>query len=678
MVQAHRHLGERHVEVEAPARDLPVPGVLDHADDGLPRREAVGPGLGLGPDRDQAPAHGLARRPQVPRERFADEDHGGGVGGVAVGEGAARDDVEPHRLDVAGRHGLHGHRRPLRPVGPVERLALEHHATVHADDPVLEGQQHHPARGLDPAQVADAGEELPVGGPPRRDLLVRAVPGGEGEREHAGGPVAEIDARQVHVAGREEAGPDGEDEGRRDLRDDERVAGAGSRAPRGRAVRAVAQPRDERQAAGPRRRRRGHREREPDGEQRGEGGRGPVHRGLLQPGHVGGAEGDEERQRRRREGDAARRRGSGDEQGLEQVGAEQAPAADAERALHRRVAPARLRPHDHQPGHVGAGDQQQERHAAEENEQGRLGVAEDVVRQGRDDRAPRAQPREVRFPQPRHDDVHLRPRLVQGAARRQATDRVEDPEAALRARVHAVLAEDAGELAADRGPHLGTGRELERGRHDADHRERLAPRADRHRRPDDVGVAVEVLPPRGVAQHHHALGLGPVLLRQERPAEPRPGPQGVEERRGDRADGQPDRRVILDLHLAPRRRPHRGHAGERPGLCAPVLEVRQRHLDVGVVAAVVLLPQDDELVLVRERQRLQKDRVDHREEPHGQPEAEGQGEYRGENETGLPAQAAERVAQILAAPVGEPESPRRPGRIVGNRPRPSGLRAQLF
>ena len=487
VVQAHRHLRERHVEAEPPARDLPVPGVLDDADDGLPRRSAVG--TGLGPDRDQAPAHGAAGRPQMARERFADHDRGGRVRGVAVGERAARDEIEPHRLEVAGRHGLQGDRRPLRPVGSVERLALEHHAAVHADDPVLEGQQHRPAGRLDPVQSPDAGEELPPGGPPRRDLLVRAVPGGEGEHEHAGWPVAEIDARQVDEAGREEAGPDREDEGHRDLRDDERVARAGSRAPRGRAVRAVAQPRDERHPAGARRRRRGHREREPDGEQRGEGDRGSVDRGLLQPGHVGGAEGDEDRQRRRREDDAARRRGSRDEQGLQQVGAEQAPPADAERAPHRRVAPARLRPHDHQAGHVGTGDQQQERHAAQENEQGGLGVAEDVVGQGRDDRAPRAQPREVRFPQPRHDDVHLRPRLVHGAARGQASDRVEDPEAALRAAVHPVLAEDAGELAADRRPHLGAGRELERGRHDADHRERLAPRADRHRGPDHAGVA---------------------------------------------------------------------------------------------------------------------------------------------------------------------------------------------
>ena len=91
-----------------------------------------------------------------------------------------------------------------------------------------------------------------------------------------------------------------------------------------------------------------------------------------------------------REGDAAGRGGSRDEQGLQQVGAEQTPAADAERAPHRRVAPARLRAHDHQPGHVGACHQQQERHAAQENEQRGLGVAEDVVGQGRDDRAPRA------------------------------------------------------------------------------------------------------------------------------------------------------------------------------------------------------------------------------------------------------------------------------------------------
>ena len=78
----------------------------------------------------------------------------------------------------------------------------------------------------------------------------------------------------------------------------------------------------------------------------------------------------------------------------------------------------------------------------------------------------------------------------------------------------------------------------------------------------------------------------------------------------------------------------------------------------GLSLLVVLLPQDDELVLVRERQGLQKDGVDHREEPHGQPEAEGQGEGRRENEAGLPGQAAERVPQVLAALVQEAQTAR--------------------
>ena len=99
---------------------------------------------------------------------------------------------------------------------------------------------------------------------------------------------------------------------------------------------------------------------------------------------------------------------------------------------------------------------------------------------------------------------------------------------------------------------------------------------------------------------------------------------------------------------------------------------------MGVVAAVVLLPQDDELVLVRERQRLQEDGVDHREQSDGQPEAEDQGEGRREHEAGLPGQAADGVAQILAALVGEPEAARRPARIAGGRPGAPGRPAQLF
>ena len=197
-------------------------------------------------------------------------------------------------------------------------------------------------------------------------------------------------------------------------------------------------------------------------------------------GHVHGTQRDEDRECRRRQCDPARRRGSRDQQRLQQVGAEQASPTDPERALHRHVAPARLRPHDQQSGHVGAGNQQQQRHAAQENEQGRFGVAEDVVRQRRHDHAPCAPPGEVRFPQSRHDDVHLRPPLSQRAARHQAADDVEDPEAALHASVHLILPEDAGQLPAYRSPYLGARRELERGRHDTNDGEWLPPRAHRH------------------------------------------------------------------------------------------------------------------------------------------------------------------------------------------------------
>ena len=269
-------------------------------------------------------------------------------------------------------------------------------------------------------------------------------------------------------------------------------------------------------------------------------------------GRSAGTERDKDRKGRGRKRHPARRRGSGDEQRLHQVSTKQTSPADPERTLHRDVPPARLRPHDHQSGHVGAGNQQQEHPAAEQHEQGRLGVAEDGVGQRRDDHPPGVPPREVRLPQPRHDDVHLRPRLLQRAARGQAADRVEDPEAALHAGVHLVLPKDPGQLPAHRRPHLCARGKLERGRHDADHRERLAPRADRHGRADHVGVHVEVLPPRGVAQHQHARRLGPVLFRHERAAEEGPRPERFEERRGDRADGQPDRGVLLNLHPPPR------------------------------------------------------------------------------------------------------------------------------
>ena len=259
----------------------------------------------------------------------------------------------------------------------------------------------------------------------------------------------------------------------------------------------------------------------------------------------------------------------------------------------------------------------------------------------------------MRFPQPRYDDVHFSPRLFQGVPRSEAADHVQDAEAALRAGVHAVLAEDAGELPPDRGPDLGPGREPEGGRHHADHRERFAPGADGRRRSDDVGVSVEILLPGGVAQHQRARGLRFVFRRHEGPSVERLRPQRVEERGGDGADGQPDRRIFLDLHIAPGRRSHGGHIREGVRLRPPVLEVGERHFDVRITRAVVPLPHDDQLVLIRKGQRPEEDRVDHGEQADRQPEAEGQRERRRQRETGLPAQAADGVTQVLAARVGE-------------------------
>ena len=498
---------------------------------------------------------------------------------------------------AAGRARPAVHPPALRRVGPVQRFTLQHDTAVHTHHTVLEGQQQRPAGSLHAAQLPDAGQELPIGGPPGSVRLVCAAAGSEGEREHRRGPVAEVDLRQVAVAGREEAGADRQDERHRDLGDDEHVACTGFSSTGRRTTHTVAQPSGDRQPAGPRRCQRGHRESEHKRQRYAEPDRRAIHRGLFQPGHVGGTQRDEDRECRRRQCDPARRRGSRDQQRLQQVGAEQASPTDPERALHRHVAPARLRPHDQQSGHVGAGNQQQQRHAAQENEQGRFGVAEDVVRQRRHDHAPCAPPGEVRFPQSRHDDVHLRPPLSQRAARHQAADDVEDPEAALHAGVHLILPEDAGQLPAYRSPYLGAGRELERGRHDTNDGEWLPPRTNRHGRTDHVGVHVEVLPPRRMAQHQHARRLGLVLFRHERATDECLHTERVEERGGDRADGQPDRRILLDLHLSPGRRSHRGHVHERPGLRAPVLEVRQRHLDVRVVAAVVLLPHHHQLVL---------------------------------------------------------------------------------
>ena len=223
--------------------------------------------------------------------------------------------------------------------------------------------------------------------------------------------------------------------------------------------------------------------------------------------------------------------GGGEQQALDQQLPHDAPARRAHRVAHRDLARPCRRARQQQVGDVGAGDQQDEAdraHQGQEHDADRAGVEAFVERLDDADGELLVAGRMSRG-QALDDAVELGPRLRGG-------------DAGLQAREHGEVADVAAAALLRRRdrrhPQLGVGRELDAGRHHADHRGRLAVDADRQA--EHAAIAAVARLPQRVAEDHHALGARLVVAAPEAAAEEHRLAQDVEGVGGD-----PDARRVF-------------------------------------------------------------------------------------------------------------------------------------
>ena len=361
-------------------------------------------------------------------------------------------------------------------------------------------------------------------------------------------------------------------------------------------------------------------------------------------------------------GHAAERR---EQQTLGHELSEQSPATDAQREAHRDFAAPAERPREQQVRHVGAGD--------EEHDQ-------------RDAAHPDCDSRVVRLLGPalgkdRRDDSTRLHERKRGRARvgrtfgpiaslhRAGEVRVgrlhRDTGFALRergGRIAVVICSPPGisrpdpgivrtaEVAAhrdvrDRGP---AGRySHETGGSDAD--DRIHERADAQCRPEHIETAAKLRLPERVGEHHDRSPAGRRVLRAREVAADRG--RGIEEREQARAHD-------ADRHLACVRASADGKSGspslgeprERRSppceICVPRVRhsVRKRFFAASRGAVVDAVGQRR---IAQHRRRPEQQSIDDREHRRVRADAEPECEHHRNGETGLGAQAAQRIAEVL-------------------------------
>ena len=181
-------------------------------------------------------------------------------------------------------------------------------------------------------------------------------------------------------------------------------------------------------------------------------------------------------------------------------------------------------------------------------------------------------------------------------------------------------------------------------RQHADHGVRL--RVDAHRPADDAGRPGEAPPPEPVADERDPRRVGPILLRQERPAQGRLDPERREIGLGD--PHHPDAFGVAFRAADGGRadEPVRAHRGERAGVAGVVEEVGRReiaHLAVVVVEAAQL----DELLGCGVGQWGEQHRAHHAEHRRVGADAEGQRADGDQGEAGVGEEAADGEPEVL-------------------------------
>jgi hypothetical protein len=315
-------------------------------------------------------------------------------------------------------------------------------------------------------------------------------------------------------------------------------------------------------------------------------------------------------------------------------------ASRTQRAPERHLPTPLARAHEHQVGHVRAGEQEEQRDRPEQDEQRRANLADQKVSERLDPRThPRIGIREVAL-EPLHDHLELGVRLPERHPRRQPSDgadEVRTPEPRLLPR---------GPVPTDRIPELDLrvrkAEALGRDAHDL-----VRPRTELQRAADDLGICAEEAHPEVVAQDDDVVGSGPRLLETERATQ-----RGRHAQRGEEVSHhlrarQDDGLSILDVRDLVDELRVAGDVHECLDLPPPVEEVgRSRGHVHPAEVGIGLVDRDEPLGLI-ERKRPEEVGVDRAENGGGRPDAEREHAYGHRGEAAVAAECPEGEADVL-------------------------------
>ena len=308
--------------------------------------------------------------------------------------------------------------------------------------------------------------------------------------------------------------------------------------------------------------------------------------------------------------------------------------------------PGRLS-HEQESGHVRADKKKHESHRAPEREERWARAAENVLHQAQDmgalmtTRVPG-----VLLVQLTHDPGQLGFRLLQRDPGLQATDHEENAQGSGTCAAPLGPLRNGCQDRTHRRPYVRASGVVERGRHDAHHRDRIAA-FDRKASANRGRLTAEPVLPEPMTDDDHPWSARRVILWQEAATMCRFHAECFEKGVRDRPI-HPEERLSVSHkpQSPPERRAHRRHVVEGGALGLPVLEVREGDLVKMLVACQILLPHDDETILIGKSEGSKEDGVDDAEYRDVHPQTDRERRDRGGIQPGVTIDAPESVSDF--------------------------------
>ncbi len=300
------------------------------------------------------------------------------------------------------------------------------------------------------------------------------------------------------------------------------------------------------------------------------------------------------------------------------------------------------RTREHQPGDIGARDQQQDTNGAEERPDGLARRSNDVIQKRRDDNGVADEWRGPLAIQVLGNCREVRGRFARCHAVLEAANEVQDAD--IGQNVGLPRLARGGQARRQRRPQLRPARVVEARRHDADDFLHLL--IEPERAADDGRVAAETPDPCAVAQHHHARPVRHIVFGTQRPSKKRRRSERVEERARHARVRQLDRIAFAVEHGGPCRGANGGRARNGPTGRAKRFDVAIRQLDESFRPRGAHPPPDDEPGWFANGRGVQQDGIHGTENGRRRADGEREGDQHGRGITRRPRKVAYRQLQL--------------------------------